>query len=125
MIVIPIGIDCGLATLLKEYNVRTTAYPFDWIVTYQGIHKFIENDFQNFFPSEDKWNHLYKFNFVEHDEFPRDFEKYNRRLSRFKTLLEKSTEPIIFIRKGHFQYHHTECNDVSNDLHNAELLCEI
>jgi hypothetical protein len=48
MIIVPIGIDCGFASLLQKYNLRHFSLPFDWIVSYNGISQIIENNFDNF-----------------------------------------------------------------------------
>jgi hypothetical protein len=46
--------------------------------------------------------------------FPHDFKesgdiiKYNRRIDRFKHILETNSEPIYFIRKGHASHLHAE-----------------
>ena len=50
MIIVPIGIDCGVADILKKYKIRKFALPFDWVVTYNGIKNIIENDFADFLP---------------------------------------------------------------------------
>lgn len=32
-IYIPIGMQCSVATMLKDNNLRTCSYPFDWILS--------------------------------------------------------------------------------------------
>ena len=44
--IIPIGVDCGMAEFCKKYNLRTRSFPFDWIVSYNGVSKCIENNFE-------------------------------------------------------------------------------
>ena len=49
MIIIPIGSDCGVAELLKKYNLRNASYPFDWIFsTPVMIQHCINDDFKTF-----------------------------------------------------------------------------
>lgn len=48
MIIIPIGIDCGVSGLCRKYNLRNEAFPFDWNVSYNGVSECIENEFINF-----------------------------------------------------------------------------
>jgi hypothetical protein len=129
MIIIPIGADCGVAELLKKYNLRNASYPFDWIVTYGGISKIIENDFLNFIPNECGKGVLHStYNmWMVHYDFPKDTEKIERRIKRFTNLLEGSQEEIVFLRKGHWKSHHDECSkffckEISNDITEAENL---
>ena len=116
-IVIPIGIDCGIADVLRKHNIRTTALPFDWNLTYYGISSIIENNFTNFFP--DSSNSMVGF---IHDEFPEAREKYERRIFRLKTILETSKEKVIFFRKGHAVHNHDECENIMNDITDLERL---
>lgn len=110
MIILPIGSDCGVAELLKKYNIRTMSHPFDWMVTYTGISKIIKDDFVGFIPENGKgpFNPIYDM-WMTHYEFPNDTEKMERRIQRFRELLQ-GTEELVFLRKGHWQSHHAECN---------------
>jgi hypothetical protein len=118
--IIPIGVDCGIANILRKYNLRMFALPFDWNLTYGGVACIIEKDFTNFFPdSEDSM-----VRFI-HDKFPEDREKYEKRILRLKTLLETSTEKVIFFRKGHAIHNHDEYDNVINDITEAERLDSI
>jgi hypothetical protein len=124
MIFIPIGVDCGNADFLRKIGLRKSAYPFDWIVTYNGISDIIKNDFIDYLPNNfDKFNNIYKI-FLPHHLFPNDNEKILRRIDRFKSILEKSNEKVIFIRKGHATHHHKEnnMNIIKSDLDDAEDL---
>ena len=47
MIIIPLGIDCIIAEFL-----RNRSYPFDWVLTYSGVHKIIDNNFIDFIPND-------------------------------------------------------------------------
>lgn len=113
---IPLGDHCAIANILKEINLRKNSYPFDWIsiqpdeindsniphiiniikeINHFDIgtitKKFIGDAFQNnkinsdtkvFFPhdTEENINDIY--------------DKYNRRFTRFKDVLQN---PNIFI----------------------------
>ncbi len=119
VIYVPIGIDCGVAECLKKHNLRTIALPFDWIVTYQGITNIIKNDFINFFPDLSKsviiddmpnvFNDNYGIKFI-HDKFPDVdvYDKYIRRINRFKEILKTTDDTVIFIKKGHAYHNHKE-----------------
>jgi hypothetical protein len=120
MIIIPIGIDCGIATFLKEYNLRTMSLPFDWIMTYKGVFNVIKNKFHNFIPKPSPTIKSTK-DFITpegirfiHDDFPQNKEKYERRIDRFHTLLSSPTQ-IIFFRKGHLIHNHGE-SDIVNEV---------
>ena len=129
MIIIPSGIDCGLATLLKKYSLRRFSLPFDWSVSYGGISKIIKNKFQDFIPKDnDKINHIYNYNFY-HNDFPQDTETIVRRCNRLLELLETTTDHLVFIRKGHAFHHHRETEKhklhVENDITDAQTLSMI
>ena len=127
MIIVPIEIDCAVPDILKKYKNRKFALPFDWVVTYNGIKNIIENDIADFLLRNSVYrenNDIVVFNKYDvkfiHDKFNEsDIEKYNRRIARFKDLLNNK-ELIIFLKKGHSYHHHGEYNfiddiqDVSN-----------
>jgi hypothetical protein len=120
MIIIPIGIDCGVATFLKEYNLRTMSLPFDWIMTYKGVSSIIKNKFHNFLPKPSPTKSTKDLITPEgirfvHDDFPQNTEKYERRINRFHTLLSSPPSQITFIRKGHLIHNHTE-SDIVNEV---------
>lgn len=124
MIIIPIGIDCDLANLLRKNKYRNLAYPFDWNVTYEGISEVFKNDFKNFVPPNIDTNlNRYGIKFY-HDKFPEECEKYETRIMRLKNILETSREKIIFFRKGHASHHHDEYESIANDIYDAEKLHE-
>lgn len=126
MIIIPIGIDCGLAGLLNKYNLRQHSFPFDWIVTYGGVSKIFQNDFNLFLPTDcaNNVNKIYDLCFI-HNTFPEDYIKMNRRIDRLQKLLNDSNE-LIFFRKGHAFHNHEECDKgglhISNDITDSEEL---
>lgn len=43
----------------------------------------------------------------------------NKRIARFKNLLETTNEKIIFVRKSHGSHHHNGYNNVINDVDDA------
>jgi hypothetical protein len=120
MLFVSIGIDCDVANFLNKYNLRKASLPFDWNVSYNGVSKCIENDFNNFTKplSADRIN---EDDIYFHHDFldiaavaaalSPDHDKYHRRCERllnlFKTA-ETTGEFVLFIRKGHLCYHHEE-----------------
>ena len=130
MYIIPIGVDCGNVELLKSLNLRVFSFPFDWIVTYNGISNILKTNFSEFFNiDQKKFNEDYQLLFV-HNTFPNDYDILNRRIKRFLNILSDSTDKIIFIRKGHATHHHkelntycTNCNiEIKDDIKDAEEL---
>ena len=140
---VSIGIDCGTANILKELGLRKCSLPFDWVVTYEGVTNIIRNNFKNYLPENNLNNDYEKMNkksgtFFMHNEFPRDLETMNRRIDRFKYILESSNEKIVFVRKSHGSHHHTTidkrnkytqdpinlCNDIQDAKKLDLLLCE-
>lgn len=52
-IVIPLGCHCGVAWWMREYNIRVSAFPFDWCITpYRALYEVINNDFADYFNKE-------------------------------------------------------------------------
>ena len=47
MIIVPVGIDCGLVDALRKLNLRDTVLPYEWNVTYSGVADIIKNDFSD------------------------------------------------------------------------------
>jgi hypothetical protein len=116
MIYVSLGVDCGSANILNVLKLRKQSLPFDWVVTYEGITNIINNNFEDFIPKirDNKYEKLNKNSGVLflHNKFPDDIVKINKRINRFKNLLETSTEKIIFLRKSHAIHHHNEYNNV-------------
>jgi hypothetical protein len=117
MLFVSIGIDCDVANFLNKYNLRKASLPFDWNVSYNGVSKCIENDFNNFTKplsadriNEDDIYFHHDFLDIAAASSP-DHDKYHRRCERllnlFKTA-ETTGEFVLFIRKGHLCYHHEE-----------------
>lgn len=128
---IPIGIDCDIAFMCKEFNMRKTAYPFDHIVTYDGITKILENNFNNFIPeiientiNNNVFDKNYNTKFI-HDNFllQEDKNKYKRRIDRFLKILNTNTK-IVFIKKGHSIHHHNELDNIVNEYEEVKNLNE-
>jgi len=127
--IIPIGVDCGVSGLFKKYGLRTASFPFDWTVTYNGVSDCISDRFQSFIPTlGSKINdHDVYFN---HDfasaTYAEDVVKYDRRCQRLLSLLDSTSETVIFCRKGHAKHHHDEhagkYQKIRNDIDDAERL---
>jgi hypothetical protein len=122
MIIVPIGIDCGVAETLKKYDIRKFALPFDWVVSYRGIKNILENNFINYIPDKILYNDIngtavfnnYDVKFI-HDKFDlNDISKYNRRIDRLRNILNNNTEKVFFIKKGHSYHHHNEYNFIDD-----------
>ena len=128
--IIPIGVDCGMATFVQKYNLRNMAFPFDWNVTYNGVSKCIDDNF--IFFTEPLNNRINKYDIYFTHDFEniyllnQDKEKYIRRYQRLINILETSNEEIIFCRKGHACHNHYEHNgkysNIINDIDDAEQL---
>jgi hypothetical protein len=115
---IPIGIDCGNAEILKSQNKRNCSFPFDWVVTYQGVSEIIKNKFNNYIPDDCNKFNKYGTLFVHH-HFPNDREKMIRRINRLLDALNQGEEKIIFIKKGHFSHHHQEFSNIKSDIQDS------
>tara|TARA_B110000503_G_C7097864_1_gene392439 strand:+ start:718 stop:1275 length:558 start_codon:yes stop_codon:yes gene_type:complete len=124
MIIIPCGIDCGLADLLNKHNLRHFSLPFDWSVSYGGVSEIIKNDFIDFIPMNNMKS-IYSYSFI-HNNFPHDTETMMRRCNRLLNLLRNTPDELVFIRKGHAFHHHAESNqkgfNLENDITDAEKL---
>jgi hypothetical protein len=125
--IIPIGVDCGLASCCQKYNLRKTSFPFDWTVTYNGVSKCIEDEFKLFTkPLNNRINEYdvyFHHDFINDNSFNQDNEKYARRCQRLMNILETTNEDIIFCRKGHACHHHEEkYSDITSDIDDSEKL---
>jgi len=132
MIIIPLGIDCGISEFIRSKGLRKYALPFDWLVSYQGCASCIDNDFVGFIPNfENKMNAYGMFFYHDFETNTRsnDEAKYNRRVDRFKNILQTTTDEVVFIRKGHAFHHHNESREkhieLKNDITDSEELDEI
>ena len=130
IMIIPIGVDCGMAEFCQKYNLRNISLPFDWNVTYNGVSKCIDDNFEFFTePLNNKINKYdiyFVHDFNNNDLLNQDKEKYIRRCQRLINILETSNEEIIFCRKGHACHHHYEHNgkytNIISDINCAEKL---
>jgi hypothetical protein len=116
-----------LATLLRKYNLRSFAFPFDWTVTYNGVARCFEDNFKLFVPTNneriDDYDIFFMHDFI-HD-LQADKIKYKRRIDRMMEILETTTETVTFIRKGHAPHHHGAHNRMKSDLAEAEELATV
>ena len=107
---VPIGIDYDVAFMCKEFKMRNCAYPFDHIVTYDGITKILENNFEKFIPEINENiinNHVFDKNYNTkfiHDNFllEEDKDKYKRRIDRFLKILDDKKK--LYLSKKVIQY---------------------
>ena len=128
--IIPIGVDCGMAEFLKKYNLRSFSFPFDWTVTYNGVSSCIKDDFKFFTTPLDK--RINKYDIYFHHDFAhphllnQDTEKYIRRYNRLLDILKSGNEEVIFCRKGHASHLHKEHDGkythITSDIDDAEQL---
>ena len=116
---ISIGINCDIATILRDKKLRTTSLPFDWIRTPNGVHEIIENDFQDFLTTEGKKKYNISF---PHFTFPDDCSKLEERVKRFMDILNNTTEPIYFLRMGHEMH---QCSRERCDVKLSEMLVDV
>jgi hypothetical protein len=126
--IIPIGIDCGMADFLRKNNLRSLALPFDWNVTYNGVSECIDDNFKFFIePLNNRFNKYgtyFTHDFENIDLLNEDKEKYTIRCQRFCSILEECKDEIIFCRKGHASHNHFDynVNNITNDIDDAEKL---
>lgn len=125
-IIIPIGIDCFIADELRKNNKRFFSLPFDWTVTYNGITDIIKNNFIDYLPKIENNSlvNLLSNTYFIHNKFPNDYDKMNRRIHRFRNLLNEEINQLIFIRKSHCLYHHDESILYNCKLKNDITDCE-
>jgi Putative papain-like cysteine peptidase (DUF1796) len=128
--IIPIGVDCGLAVFLKNSNMRGQSLPFDWTVAYNGVSACISDNFKYFLPEVgqriNKYDIYFHHDFMSSNLLNDDIDKYKRRCERLINILENTTEKLVFCRKGHSCHHHYEHDsryfNITNDLDDVETL---
>ena len=128
--IIPIGVDCGMAEFLKKHKLRSFSFPFDWTVTYNGVSACINDDFKSFTePLEkqtNKYDMYFHHDFVHNHLLSQDTEKYVRRYNRLIYILKSGNEEVIFCRKGHASHLHKEHNgkytNITSEIDDAEKL---
>lgn len=111
---ISLGFFCGVASSLSKYGFRSKSYPFDWYHSnFKSVIHFIDTDFSDFLLKEnlkvvpEKWP---RFDDVKYDlrfshdlkdennfdlEYPDIYEKYARRIERFRIDIQN---PTCFLR---------------------------
>jgi hypothetical protein len=102
---IPIGCRCALAQILQKINLRKYSYPFDWgNYNPNQITEFIKNDYSNFLPplnteqQYDSFSNKYKMIIQHFDKNTIEgIASYERRVNRFKELLQNEKDDKIFI----------------------------
>jgi hypothetical protein len=129
--IIPIGVDCGMAVFLRDENLRYASFPFDWVVSYNGVSECINDNFNSFTePLNSRINNYdvyFHHDFNNDDKHEHDKEKYTRRCKRVIDILENNVdEEVIFCRKGHACHHHDEHDgkycEILSDVDDAENL---
>lgn len=112
---ISLGPDCNSSIAVRNLQLRKNAYPFDWVVApANAIISILENDFSGYHTNVHmNWNGWVKNQYEI--EFPNDFtkecgddwvnqhpamiEKYDRRIQRFRDLMNAENPLVIFL--GH------------------------
>ncbi len=108
---ISVGWFCGTASSMGKHGLRSYSYPFDWAFSldFEEVIRYIETGFSDFLQREnleqtsetafrDKkhsmiFPHDIETNLVK--DYDKIYEKYHRRIKRFKCNIEK---PTCFIR---------------------------
>lgn len=114
-LLVSLGSTCEPAHMFRLCELRKTAFPFDWIVSFDGkaIIELLENNFEDFF--NEKYfvpygpGHLvqarYHLEFLHDGDFNQQFdlnfaklkEKYSRRIQRFRNLNDYIGK-VFFVR---------------------------
>jgi hypothetical protein len=135
--IVSLGDACGIAYQLKKYDLRKTAYPFDWlkIMKWEDLNNVVDDEFtcfynkENFkfkyfsekFPQEESGTaYIYEnngilfchdFNENFEESYQRFIDKYKKRIYRFYELIHSDKE-IHFIRYE-TKYYKEITNDIS------------
>lgn len=97
---VPLGVDCGAATTLKELNLRQHALPFDWVVTWRPGNLVKHNDTHAYFST---------CKFVHHDITQTNVRQtLQKRWQRLQNMIHRNSDKLVFVHKGHAQHHHRE-----------------
>ena len=124
--IIPIGDHCAISIILKELNLRTKSYPFDWVTNQDQLYntniiynielinelnelnelnleklvkKYIGNAFDNNKKINTNNNIWFPHDFLDYSEnITNIFEKYKRRFTRLKQDLNKKNIFILLTR---------------------------
>jgi len=124
--IISLGYDCTVARNARELNLRTSSYPFDWMVSMNTIKTFesIKNDFEGFtdivsrkkIGDVEYYVNKYDMVFLHHshltlEELKQEFEK---KINSFRRALN-NCENILFVRKLHGTHEVAFCNSEENN----------
>lgn len=111
---VPLGVDCGVATSLKQLKLRQEALPFDWVVVWSPGQMILNNDVQAYFNN---------CNFAHHDANNLTVRQtLQKRWNRLQNLINTDVK-LVFVHKGHAQHHHTEKLFPGNtDVHDMHTL---
>jgi hypothetical protein len=130
---IPFGFDCGVASTLRQFNLRDEAYLFDWnIITYNGMYDIINNNFIDLFNEEYlvygnqsyfhkynndpnnykylmpvfniKYNILFVHDFIKNDDKNIIHNKYKRRIERFINNISNNNNVILVYENTSKEY---------------------
>jgi len=118
---VSLGGYCEVATQLRDHELRTKAFPFDWLLTlnHEKFLDILDDDFQFFIDESCIFQHPEDQSILENKQYecefrhdpPVDLEngltchlqeissKYERRIDRFRQLKEYAGE-VFFIRSG-------------------------
>lgn len=113
---VSLGSHCEPCVMLRHFNFRKIAYPFDWLVTidHKGFVSILEEDFSGFLDKENLFSFLdhstviqdshYNIEFkhdgsllLKEEDFQLAKEKYAKRISRFRELRNYPGK-VYFIR---------------------------
>lgn len=125
LLFVSLGSNCEPAHQLRCCDLRKTAFPFDWIISFDGeaVINMLENDFRGFLsdeyfvpygPAGHLLQTIYHLEFLHEGDFNSDYEqklealkeKYHRRVERFKSL-RNYLGKVIFLRYA-FKYSLTD-----------------
>jgi hypothetical protein len=79
-IIVPIGIDCGIANFCNKYRLITISLPFDWIVSYSRVFDCINDKFDKFITDYTKIN-KYNMVFIYFSDFELDKSKFIKKIT--------------------------------------------
>lgn len=115
---VSLGSYCDPARILRACELRTEAYPFDWIISFDGeaLIQILNDDFDHFLndsyfipfgPVGHLLQSYYHLEFLHEGDFNHQFSsqleklktKYQRRIDRFRNLKNYSGK-LIFIREA-------------------------
>jgi hypothetical protein len=116
-VTVSLGSCCQTAYQLDKNGLRGPSYPFDWVVTpYKSLYEILKNNFKNWLTIDTlkciTGKHardnvygislLHDFQYKRPEEFLSDydahFEKYQRRINRFRELLA-GNQRVLFVRR--------------------------